>query len=118
MATAPVLDSLKDLTRLIQSADGFHPLVAALKNTRSATIDGAWGSSAALASAAMGLHAPSTLLVVIGHPRDLESWQEDLAGFAGNWRRERRFMPQMDEAVRARKWAGWREAVDRTLTRV
>jgi glycerol kinase len=40
----------------------------------------------------------------------------DPAGFAGRWRCARRFVPQMDEAVRARKWAGWRDAVARTLT--
>ncbi len=40
----------------------------------------------------------------------------DLAGFAATWRRQRRFEPQMDAATRARKWAGWRDAVSRTLT--
>ena len=40
----------------------------------------------------------------------------DLAGFAGRWKRERRFEPQMDPALRARKWAGWQDAVRRTLT--
>jgi glycerol kinase len=40
----------------------------------------------------------------------------DLAGFAARWRCERRFVPQMDEATRARKWAGWRDAVSRTLS--
>jgi glycerol kinase len=40
----------------------------------------------------------------------------DLAGFAASWRSERRFLPRMDEATRARKWAGWRDAVRRTLT--
>jgi glycerol kinase len=40
----------------------------------------------------------------------------DLAGFAGSWRCARRFVPQMDNAVRERKWAGWRDAVSRTLT--
>jgi len=40
----------------------------------------------------------------------------DLAGFAGHWKRERRFEPQMDPALRARKWAGWQDAVRRTLT--
>jgi glycerol kinase len=41
----------------------------------------------------------------------------DLAGFAAKWRCERRFVPQMPEGLRARKWAGWRDAVARTLTR-
>jgi len=40
----------------------------------------------------------------------------DLAGFAARWRCARRFVPQMDDATRARKWAGWRDAVSRTLT--
>jgi glycerol kinase len=40
----------------------------------------------------------------------------DLAGFAARCRCARRFVPQMDEAVRARKWAGWRDAVSRTLS--
>ena len=38
-------------------------------------------------------------------------------GFAESWRRERRFEPSMDAATRARKLAGWRDAVERTVTR-
>jgi glycerol kinase len=41
----------------------------------------------------------------------------DLPGFAAMWRCERRFEPRMDAAVRERKWAGWRDAVARTLSR-
>jgi glycerol kinase len=41
----------------------------------------------------------------------------DLAGFAATWKRQRRFEPRMDAATRERKWAGWRDAVARTLTR-
>ncbi|MET0278261.1 MAG: FGGY-family carbohydrate kinase, partial [Pseudorhodoplanes sp.] len=37
-------------------------------------------------------------------------------GFAAAWRRERRFGPRMEQAVRERKWLGWRDAVRRTLT--
>jgi glycerol kinase len=40
----------------------------------------------------------------------------DLAGFAARWKCARRFVPQMDEAIRERKYAGWRDAVRRTLT--
>jgi glycerol kinase len=29
---------------------------------------------------------------------------------------DRRFEPQMDEATRARRYAGWKDAVKRTLT--
>jgi glycerol kinase len=38
------------------------------------------------------------------------------ADFAAHWRLERRFTPQMDAATRARKWAGWQDAVARVLT--
>jgi glycerol kinase len=41
----------------------------------------------------------------------------DLPGFAATWACERRFEPQMDAATRERKWAGWRDAVARTLSR-
>jgi glycerol kinase len=33
------------------------------------------------------------------------------------WKLDRRFLPAMDAATRARKCAGWRNAVQRTLTR-
>jgi glycerol kinase len=41
----------------------------------------------------------------------------DLEGFAATWRLDRRFEPAMDAGVRAHKWAGWRDAVSRTLSR-
>ena len=37
--------------------------------------------------------------------------------FARTWKRERRFVPRMDAGLRARKWAGWQDAVRRTLNR-
>ncbi|HMJ27557.1 MAG TPA: glycerol kinase GlpK [Xanthobacteraceae bacterium] len=40
----------------------------------------------------------------------------DLPGFAARWRCERRFEPQMDATTREHKWAGWRDAVARTLS--
>jgi glycerol kinase len=40
----------------------------------------------------------------------------DLSSFAAKWRCERRFEPQMDADTRERKWAGWRDAVARTLS--
>jgi len=40
----------------------------------------------------------------------------DLAGFADMWALDRRFLPRMDSATRERKFAGWRDAVRRTLT--
>src|ERR1700704_4109619 len=37
--------------------------------------------------------------------------------FAETWKLERRFEPKMEAALRARKWAGWQDAVRRTLSR-
>jgi glycerol kinase len=41
----------------------------------------------------------------------------DLDGFAKRWRRDRRFEPRMGESERAKKWAGWQDAVRRTLVK-
>lgn len=41
----------------------------------------------------------------------------DLQGFAATWRLERRFEPLMDVTTRRRKWAGWQDAVQRTLSK-
>jgi len=78
------VDRLSDLARLIQAAEGFTPLVTALEQGHSAAIDGAWGSSAALALAALGLQAAQTVLIVIAHPRDLDAWVDDVHTFAGS----------------------------------
>src|SRR5438105_12950301 len=83
LAEPTTIENLKDLTRAVQGAEGFHALVAALKNRHGATVDGAWGSSGSLVAAALGLHAPRTLLVVVAHPRDADGWAEDIASFAG-----------------------------------
>jgi transcription-repair coupling factor (superfamily II helicase) len=71
-----------ELIRRVETAEGFAPLVAALKSGRSGSIDGAWGSSGALAAAALGLRAPKTLLIAIAFPRDLDGWADDLETFA------------------------------------
>lgn len=40
----------------------------------------------------------------------------DQAGFAANWALDRRFDPQMDAESREARYAGWQDAVGRTLT--
>jgi glycerol kinase len=40
----------------------------------------------------------------------------DLEGFAAQWQLDRRFEPRMDFEARERKYSGWRDAVQRTLT--
>jgi glycerol kinase len=41
----------------------------------------------------------------------------DLDGFAAQWRLDRRFTPRMPAAERERRYAGWQDAVRRTLTK-
>jgi glycerol kinase len=41
----------------------------------------------------------------------------DLDGFAAQWQRDRRFEPKMEAATRENKYAGWKDAVRRTLTK-
>jgi transcription-repair coupling factor (superfamily II helicase) len=76
-------DSLADLATLLKRTDGFEVVLSALEQGRSATIDGAWGSSSALVAAALAREADQTVLVVIAHPRDLDAWAGDLASFGG-----------------------------------
>ncbi len=77
------IDQLQDLPGLIRRAEGFTAVLAALQQGRSATVDGAWGSSAALVAAALAQDVPQTLLVVIAHPRDVDGWAGDLTSFSG-----------------------------------
>ena len=37
--------------------------------------------------------------------------------FAQSWKRDIRFTPSLDDTVRARKYAGWKDAVSRTLSK-
>ncbi len=83
MASRPLPSDLKDLPPWLEAGEGFAPLVSALQKGQAGTIDGTWHSAAALAVGALSKHAPATLLVVLAHPRDLDSWAEDLASFTG-----------------------------------
>jgi transcription-repair coupling factor (superfamily II helicase) len=78
-----VTDGLALLPRSLHAAEGWVTLRAALAAGRSGTVDGAWGSSAALAVAALAADSAATVLAVVPSPADLEPWVEDLATFAG-----------------------------------
>jgi len=96
-------------------------VLSSLRRGRSATVDGAWGSSAALAAAALAKQTPRTLLVTIAHPRDVDGWLGDLESFSGlrraavsrvgqpagqgRHRRGRRPTPPRTEAARIRRIA-------------
>jgi transcription-repair coupling factor (superfamily II helicase) len=83
VALAPGVQGLADLPRLIEAAEGFAPLAQVLRAGRSGAVDGAWGSSAALAVAALSRQASATVLVVIAHPGDLDAWSSDCATLTG-----------------------------------
>src|SRR5262245_54020470 len=80
---APAESGLRALPDLLHQAEGWAALRAALGANRSGTIDGAWGSSASLAAAALATDAPGTVLVVVPSPADVDPWVEDIATFLG-----------------------------------
>lgn len=41
----------------------------------------------------------------------------DQAGFAATWALDRNFVPAMDDATRSARYAGWKDAISRTLSR-
>lgn len=70
--------SLPDLISEMRAVPSFRNVIQALKQGRSGTIDGAWGSSCALAAAAVGADAPGTLLIVLPRIGDVEDYAVDL----------------------------------------
>ncbi len=94
-------EGLESLPGLLHAAEGWAALRAALDAGYSGTIDGAWGSSAALAAAALAADAPSTILAVVPTVGDQISWVEDLASFTGT-------RPAVFEA-----WETWPPATNR-----
>lgn len=77
------LRSLQDLVPLLQQADGFAEIVAVLKKGQSGTIDGAWGSSRALAAAAIARESSHPVVIVLPRLSDVDDFAVDLAGFLG-----------------------------------
>src|SRR5689334_11979243 len=97
-----VIAELVDLVGVMRRADGFAEVREALSRGASAAIDGAWGSSCALAAAALmdedpeneddseGEHReePGTgrapvLLIVLPRISEVDDFAGDLAGFLG-----------------------------------
>ena len=77
-----VVSSLADLPNLLRTADGFAEVMVSLRAGRAGTIDGTWGSSMALAVAALVAESPATVLVVLAHSGDVDAWANDLYTFA------------------------------------
>lgn len=84
ISSPSVIESLHPLPNILHSTPDFPEILEALNQGKAATIDGAWGSSAALATAALGREASTTILVVLAHPSDIDDWQSDLTTFDGD----------------------------------
>ena len=73
--------ALADLPGIIARQPGFDTVLAALVRGDSGTIDGAWGSSAAAAVAALAAHCGRPLLVVLPRLSEVDDFTADLATF-------------------------------------
>lgn len=81
-ATGPASEiGLSDLPGLLRAAEGWAGLRAALAAGKSGTVDGAWGSAAAAAVAALVADFP--VLAIVPGVADLDGWAEDLASLTG-----------------------------------
>ncbi len=83
MVGPETVSSLADLPGLLRDAEGMPAVIAALRAGRAGTIDGAWGSSLSLSAATLAKESPTTVLIVLAHPGDVEPWVADLYSFTG-----------------------------------
>ena len=79
--TAAPIPSLTDLAGRLAALPSWEPLRTALGAGLAGGVDGAWGSSAALAVAALASEAPASVLLVVPNFTDVGPWAEDLATF-------------------------------------
>lgn len=78
------LRSLKGLSEMLAAEESLATVARALSQGESATIDGAWGSSKALAIAAVvRAHPEETAIVVVPHAGDVDAFADDLRWFSG-----------------------------------
>jgi transcription-repair coupling factor (superfamily II helicase) len=75
--------ALSNLAPRLAAQPGFAAVVAALRQGRLTSIDGAWGSAAGLTVAALAAVSPSTVLVVLPREKDLDPFALDVANFGG-----------------------------------
>jgi len=81
--TVPKAATLEELRPLMQRQGGFAEVLAALQRGESGTIDGAWGSSCALAAAALAAEAPAAFVAVVPRLSAVDDFAADLANFLG-----------------------------------
>lgn len=76
---AAVIRGLPELIKTLRAVDSFQGVVAAMQRGMSGTIDGAWGSSCALAAAAISQECFGPLLIVLPRISEIEDYAVDLA---------------------------------------
>jgi transcription-repair coupling factor (superfamily II helicase) len=80
-AAVTASERLLELAGRLERQEGFTEVVESLSGGHAATLDGVWGSSCALAAAALAAHAPATLVVVCPNIEQADDLAEDLALF-------------------------------------
>jgi len=81
VTTPTTSERLFELVGHLERQEGFAEVVESLKSGHAATLDGAWGSSCALAAAALARHAPAVLVVVTSQIDDVDNLIDDLTLF-------------------------------------
>ena len=66
----------------LKRQEGFNEVVDSLMAGHAATLDGVWGSSCALAAAALAIDTPGTLLIVTPGQDDVDTLADDLTLFS------------------------------------
>ncbi|WP_010586335.1 transcription-repair coupling factor [Schlesneria paludicola] len=75
------ISQLTDLPARLLAQPGMTDVVNLLQQGQEATIDGAWGSTTALAAVTLSEKAPGSLLVVLPHEKDVDGFKADVAAF-------------------------------------
>ncbi|MBU4398390.1 MAG: transcription-repair coupling factor, partial [Planctomycetes bacterium] len=78
---ADASDRMLELVGRLERAEGFAEVVESLRGGHAATLDGVWGSSCALAAAALAAYAPATLVIVCPLDEQVDELIDDLALF-------------------------------------
>ncbi len=77
------VERLPSLRSRLSKSEGFAAVLAALQSGHSAAIDGAWGSSCALAAATLASEAGAPFLIVLPRLADVDEFADDVAEFIG-----------------------------------
>ena len=75
------IQMLAELVDRLRRVDTFAAVTRAMQAGQSGTIDGAWGSSCALATAAVAKEAPGQVLIVLPRISDVDDFAADLLPF-------------------------------------